>query len=200
MQAAGALRRRGWWLIRCSGPGKEAYAYSPGHAASAGARYAIVRPEIRRIRPIRAHEPIQPVRFWSFSAMTIRTISRGSWPALAAQLPEGGLRLGYVIVRPYHSTSTSCKTLAERFVRKRLEVHSEPERDRPTRIAAVSLRCDGGERLVAGTGLRGRAAVDHRAVGECTGRCAHAAWRKRGAATCSQARMRMCRRRRCGRR
>lgn len=42
------------------GPGREAYEISPGTYLLLGARYALVRPEIRRVRPLRAQEPAQP--------------------------------------------------------------------------------------------------------------------------------------------
>ena len=44
------------------GPTREDYAFYPGTQLLLGSRYAIVRPEIRRIRPIRAQEPAQPFR------------------------------------------------------------------------------------------------------------------------------------------
>jgi spore coat polysaccharide biosynthesis predicted glycosyltransferase SpsG len=39
------------------GPGREAYEHSPHTQLLLGARYALVRPEIRRIRPTRSQEP-----------------------------------------------------------------------------------------------------------------------------------------------
>jgi spore coat polysaccharide biosynthesis predicted glycosyltransferase SpsG len=39
------------------GPGKEAYEFAPGAQLLLGQRYALVRPEIRRQRPIRSQEP-----------------------------------------------------------------------------------------------------------------------------------------------
>jgi spore coat polysaccharide biosynthesis predicted glycosyltransferase SpsG len=39
------------------GPGREGYEFVPGTQLLLGARYALVRPEIRRIRPTRAQEP-----------------------------------------------------------------------------------------------------------------------------------------------
>jgi spore coat polysaccharide biosynthesis predicted glycosyltransferase SpsG len=44
------------------GPGREGYTFQPGTQVLLGARYAIVRPEIRRIRPVRAQEPALPFR------------------------------------------------------------------------------------------------------------------------------------------
>ncbi|MGE3805214.1 MAG: PseG/SpsG family protein [Gemmataceae bacterium] len=42
------------------GPGRESYEFLPGTQLLLGTRYALVRPEIRRVRPIRAMEPAQP--------------------------------------------------------------------------------------------------------------------------------------------
>jgi spore coat polysaccharide biosynthesis predicted glycosyltransferase SpsG len=39
------------------GPGRDAYVITPGTQLLLGARYALVRPEVRRIRPTRAQEP-----------------------------------------------------------------------------------------------------------------------------------------------
>lgn len=44
------------------GPSKEDYAYTPGTQILMGARYAIIRPEVRRLRLIRAQEPVLPFR------------------------------------------------------------------------------------------------------------------------------------------
>lgn len=41
-------------------PGREAYEFSPGTQLLLGPRYTLVRPEIRRIRPIRSQEPPAP--------------------------------------------------------------------------------------------------------------------------------------------
>lgn len=43
-------------------PGREAYEFHPGTQLLLGARYAFVRPEVRRARPARAQEPAQPFR------------------------------------------------------------------------------------------------------------------------------------------
>jgi spore coat polysaccharide biosynthesis predicted glycosyltransferase SpsG len=44
------------------GPGRQAYSTSPGTQLLTGARYALVRSEIRRLRPTRAQEPPPPLR------------------------------------------------------------------------------------------------------------------------------------------
>ena len=44
------------------GLGRDAYEFMPGTQLLLGERYALVRPEIRRVRPIRAQEPAGPFR------------------------------------------------------------------------------------------------------------------------------------------
>src|SRR5260370_28692298 len=44
------------------GLGRDSYEFMPGTQLLLGERYALVRPEIRRIRPIRAQEPAGPFR------------------------------------------------------------------------------------------------------------------------------------------
>src|SRR5260370_27769381 len=44
------------------GLGRDAYEFMPGTQLLLGERYALVRSEIRRIRPIRAQEPAGPFR------------------------------------------------------------------------------------------------------------------------------------------
>ncbi len=44
------------------GPTKEAYTFARGTQLLLGSRYALVRPEVRRARPIRSQEPPQPFR------------------------------------------------------------------------------------------------------------------------------------------
>jgi spore coat polysaccharide biosynthesis predicted glycosyltransferase SpsG len=44
------------------GPGRDAYSFDSGTQLLLGARYALVRPEVRRVRPARSQEPPQPFR------------------------------------------------------------------------------------------------------------------------------------------
>src|SRR5262245_20355515 len=44
------------------GPGKEAFEHVVGTQLLLGIRYALVRPEVRRLRPLRSQEPAQPFR------------------------------------------------------------------------------------------------------------------------------------------
>lgn len=41
-------------------PGREAYEFAPGTQLLLGSRYTLVRPEIRRVRPLRSQEPAAP--------------------------------------------------------------------------------------------------------------------------------------------
>src|SRR5262249_52323691 len=44
------------------GPSKDDYSFTPGTQLLLGARFAIIRPEVRRLRLIRAQEPVLPFR------------------------------------------------------------------------------------------------------------------------------------------
>jgi len=44
------------------GPTRDAYELQRGTQILLGARYVLIRPEIRRVRPVRAQEPAQPFR------------------------------------------------------------------------------------------------------------------------------------------
>jgi spore coat polysaccharide biosynthesis predicted glycosyltransferase SpsG len=121
-------------------PGKEAYAYGTGTQLLLGARYAIVRPEIRRIRPLRAHEPIQPFRALVALGDDDPNNQSGELARWLLNCPK--LARVDVVVRPYHRDLDKLKTLAEVFP-ERLEVHSEPG-EVPTRIARCHFAVTAG--------------------------------------------------------
>ncbi len=122
------------------GPSKEAYAYMPGTQLLLGARYAIVRPEIRRIRPLRAHEPIQPFRALVALGDDDPNNQSGELARWLLNCPK--LARVDVVVRPYHRDLDKLKTLAEVFP-ERLEVHSEPS-EIPQRIARCHFAITAG--------------------------------------------------------
>ncbi len=121
-------------------PGKEAYAYGPGTQLLLGARYAIVRPEIRRIRPVRAHEPIQPFRALVALGDDDPNNQSGELARWLLNCPK--LARVDVVVRSYHRDLDKLKTLAEVFP-ERLEIHSEPG-EVPTRIARCHFAVTAG--------------------------------------------------------
>jgi spore coat polysaccharide biosynthesis predicted glycosyltransferase SpsG len=91
-------------------PGREAYEFTPGTQLLLGRRYALVRPEVRRIRPVRAMEPPQPFR----ALLALEDDPNGQLPELAKQLlncPRVG-RLD-MVVRAQHPTLAELQALAE---------------------------------------------------------------------------------------
>jgi spore coat polysaccharide biosynthesis predicted glycosyltransferase SpsG len=92
------------------GPGREAYTFELGSQLLLGSRYALVRSEIRRIRPARAQEPPQPFR--ALVALGDDDPNRQTG-TLARQLAAMS-KLGRVdmIVRPQHPDLGALQELA----------------------------------------------------------------------------------------
>jgi spore coat polysaccharide biosynthesis predicted glycosyltransferase SpsG len=119
------------------GPDREAYDFLPGTQLLLGPRYALVRPEVRRLRPVRAQEPpvppLQPFR--ALVALGEDDPNRQTI-GLAKQLLNLD-RLGGVdvIVRSHHPDLEELQALAE----------SRPERFKlatePADVAARLARC-----------------------------------------------------------
>lgn len=109
------------------GPGRDAYEFYPGAQLLLGSRYALVRPEIRRMRPIRAQEPAQP------SPSTYRVLlalgdddPNQQVETLARQLLAiSKLEKIDVAVRPQYPHLEQLRTLAESMP-DRLEIAVEP--------------------------------------------------------------------------
>src|SRR5262249_31743626 len=92
------------------GPGRDAYTFELGTQLLLGPRYALVRSEIRRVRPARAQEPPQPFR--AVVALGDDDPNRQTG-ALARQL-AGMSKLARVdmIVRPHHPDLAALQELA----------------------------------------------------------------------------------------
>jgi spore coat polysaccharide biosynthesis predicted glycosyltransferase SpsG len=89
-----------------------AYELSRGTQLLCGSRYALVRPEVRRIRPIRAAEPPQPFR-------VIVALGDDDFQGQAVQLGKHLVNCPKVarvdvLVRPYHPELEELKSLAEK--------------------------------------------------------------------------------------
>lgn len=114
-------------------PGREAYTFDPGTQLLLGSRYALVRSEMRRVRPARAQEPPQPFR--AVIALGDDDPNRQTG-ALARQLAALS-KLGRVdmIVRPQHPDLPTLQELAASNP-DRLSVASEP-----AEITASLARC-----------------------------------------------------------
>ena len=92
------------------GPGRDAYTFERGTQLLLGARYGLVRPEIRRVRPARAQEPAQPFRALIALGDDDPNHQAGN---LARQL-AGLAKLSRVdmIVRPQHPDLAALQELA----------------------------------------------------------------------------------------
>src|SRR4051812_16410678 len=122
------------------GPGREAYDVRRGTQVLLGARFAIVRPEIRRIRPIRAQEPAQPFR--ALVALGDDDL-HGQSGELARHLLNCP-RVGRVdvLVRPYHPRLEELQAMAASNP-ERLEIVSEPP-EVPLRVSRCHLAVTAG--------------------------------------------------------
>src|SRR5439155_9919275 len=105
------------------GPGKEAYEFTAGTQVLMGERYALVRPEIRRIRPLRSQEPIQPFRV----LVALGDDDRHNQSGEIARLLLASPRVARVDIaaRPHHPELASLQALAESSA-GRLEIALEP--------------------------------------------------------------------------
>src|SRR5206468_7093827 len=88
-----------------------------------GARYALVRPEIRRTRPIRSQEPAQPFRVMVALGDDDPNFQTGELAKALLNFPK--VERVDMVVRPYHPRLDELKALAEQCP-ERLELVSEP--------------------------------------------------------------------------
>jgi spore coat polysaccharide biosynthesis predicted glycosyltransferase SpsG len=104
------------------GPGRESYEFPQGTQVLLGARYALVRSEIRRVRPLRSQEPPQP-----FRALVALGDDPNNQSGEMAKLLLNAPRVGRVdvAVRPQHPHLADLRALAETCP-DRLEVATEP--------------------------------------------------------------------------
>jgi spore coat polysaccharide biosynthesis predicted glycosyltransferase SpsG len=121
------------------GPAKEAYDIKHGTQVLLGARYAMVRPEIRRLRPIRSQEPIQPFR----ALVALGDDDPNNQSAELAKLLLNCPKVGRVdvAVRPYHRDLAGLQALAE-TCSERLEIISE-NNELPLRVARCHFALTG---------------------------------------------------------
>src|SRR6266849_3096415 len=115
------------------GPGRDAYTFELGTQLLLGARYALVRSEIRRVRPSRAQEPPQPFR----AVIALGDDDPNRQTGVLARQLAGMPKLGRVdmIVRPQHSDLATLQELAA----------SNPEKValafEPAEVTASIARC-----------------------------------------------------------
>jgi spore coat polysaccharide biosynthesis predicted glycosyltransferase SpsG len=123
------------------GPGRESYEFSRGTQLLLGARYALVRPEIRRQRPARAQEPAQPFR--AIVALGDDDPHNQSGELAKCLLNCPKVSRVDVLVRPYHRDLPNLQALAEACP-ERLEIVSEPG-EVPFRIARCHFAVSAGD-------------------------------------------------------
>jgi spore coat polysaccharide biosynthesis predicted glycosyltransferase SpsG len=121
-------------------PGRESYEFARGTQVLLGPRYALVRPEIRRVRPIRAQEPAQPFRVLVALGDDDPHNQSGELAKCLLNCPRVG-RVD-VVVRPYHRDLAGLQALAASCP-ERLEVASEPG-EVPVRIARCHFAVTAG--------------------------------------------------------
>jgi spore coat polysaccharide biosynthesis predicted glycosyltransferase SpsG len=104
------------------GPGRESYEVRRGSQLLLGARFAVVRPEIRRLRPIRAQEPVQPFRALVALGDDDLNGQSGDLAKYLLNCPRVG-RVD-VLVRQYHPKLAELQSMAASNS-ERLEIVSE---------------------------------------------------------------------------
>jgi spore coat polysaccharide biosynthesis predicted glycosyltransferase SpsG len=104
-------------------PGREAYEYSRGTQLLLGHRYALVRPEVRRVRPVRAQEPPPPFRGLLALGDDDPHHQARELTKLLLNCPRVD-RID-VVARPHHPDLAALQALAETCP-ERLEIASEP--------------------------------------------------------------------------
>lgn len=105
------------------GPSRETYSFYPGTQLLAGSRYAIVRPEVRRARPVRAMEPPMPFR-------VLVALGEDDPHGQTMELVQRLLAISRVphidvMIRPYHPDLPRLRELAEKQA-DRIEIATEP--------------------------------------------------------------------------
>jgi spore coat polysaccharide biosynthesis predicted glycosyltransferase SpsG len=114
------------------GPGREAYEFERGTQLLLGPRYALIRSEIRRVRPLRAQEPPQP-----FRALVALGDDPNNQSGELAKLLLNCPRINRVDVaaRPQHPDLAGLQALAAACP-ERLEIATEP-----AEVTARVVRC-----------------------------------------------------------
>lgn len=115
------------------GPGREAYELHQGTQVLLGDRYAMVRSEIRRLRPVRSQEPPAPYR--ALVALGDDDPNHQARELVRLLLNAPRIERVDVAVRPYHPDLAQLQELAATCP-DRLEVASEP-----AEVTARIARC-----------------------------------------------------------
>jgi len=122
------------------GPGRDGYTFEADTQLLLGARYALVRPEIRRVRPARAQEPPAPIRALVALGDDDPNQKTGELARLLLNLSK--VERVDMIVRPQHTQFNALQELAAANS-ERLSVASEPA-EAANRIARCHFAISGG--------------------------------------------------------
>jgi spore coat polysaccharide biosynthesis predicted glycosyltransferase SpsG len=122
------------------GPGREKYEVGRGTQLLLGPRFAVVRPEVRRVRPIRSQEPAQPFR----ALVALGDDDPNNQAADLAKLLLNSPRVGRVdvLTRPYHPEIEQLKAMAEAN-KATLDIATEPS-EFPLRISRSHMAVTAG--------------------------------------------------------
>jgi spore coat polysaccharide biosynthesis predicted glycosyltransferase SpsG len=115
------------------GPGRESFEHALGTQLLLGVRYSLVRPEIRRLRPLRSQEPAQPFRVLVALGDDDPNDQTGELSKLLLASPKVG-RVD-AVVRSHHPELAALQALAASMP-ERFEVAVEP-----AEVAAKVTRC-----------------------------------------------------------
>jgi spore coat polysaccharide biosynthesis predicted glycosyltransferase SpsG len=121
-------------------PGRESYEHTHGTQLLLGPRYALVRPEIRRVRPVRAQEPAQPFR----ALVALGDDDPNNQSAALATILANAPKVARVdvVIRPYHRDLEGLQALAAQCP-DRLEIISDAA-EVPGRIARCHFAVTAG--------------------------------------------------------
>jgi spore coat polysaccharide biosynthesis predicted glycosyltransferase SpsG len=133
--------RRGLLINPLLGPSAESYLVGPGTQMLLGARYALVRPFIRRMRPMRAQEPPPPFR--AVVALGDDDFRGQTLPRVRELLAISRLEKVDVIIRAQHPAMFDLLTLVEENP-DRLAVATEPS-DIALRIGRCHFALSSGD-------------------------------------------------------
>lgn len=125
------------------GPSKDDYACSRGTQILLGQRYALIRPEIRRLRLIRAQEPVMPLRALVALGEEDLHNQAGQLAKLLLNCPK--VARVDVLARPWWPQLEELRALALTCP-DRLEIITESS-DIPTRIARCHLAITAGNSM-----------------------------------------------------
>src|SRR5438270_5208059 len=122
------------------GPGRDTYEYYPGTQLLLGPRYALVRPEVRRLRPIRSQEPAQPFR--ALVALGDDDANGQAGTLVRQLLNVARVERIDLAIRPFHRDLAKLQELVAAHP-ERLELATEPA-DVASRLARCHLAITSG--------------------------------------------------------